>query len=75
MIIVQDFNRSPVVRSFHSSHSSSQQRRVIGRREIPRLLSAFRRLPLVISRERDQAARALKRIAKEGLGLDGLRGR
>ena len=73
MIIVQDFSRSPVARSFHSSQGPAAVR--IGapsRREIPRLLTAWGVLPLVIARHRDEAARPPERVTKERLGLDRL---
>ena len=77
MIIVQDFNVSPLALSLHSSHSpanvsaSEPSRAVKYQGCLP--LSGV--LPLVITRRRDQAAAAFESVAKERLGLDCFRPR
>src|ERR1700722_10107248 len=52
----------------------TRNKEIRGRRtQTPHERHSSRRSPLVVSRERDNATAALKRIAKEGLGLDCLR--
>jgi hypothetical protein len=53
--------------------SSGQQRRTVGRREIPGLLPAGRPLPFVIARHRDKAACTPEGVAEDRLRLDRLR--